>query len=332
LFLKGSLDFEIRVDLRQRYHYGSAMSDQSSTSSTNLLEKYRRDGTCFPLEFLSSEETDYYRSQLLNFLEKVNWKLDAINRHKPHMYLKWANDLGKHPLLLKYVTQLLGPDVILWYSVIFVKPAQTRGRVPWHQDSTYWAMEKEEGLTAWIALSEVNVGNGCVRVIPGSQQWGDFKHRISNTRDNLLHRGQEIANIDEKNAVPVELKPGQLSLHDLRLLHSSEANDSPNPRLGIAFRFIPASNYPRTLKWLKRSATLVAGTKHHDYFRPDPVPRWDYDPEAMGAYRRSIRVAAVHTLFGDQSRSNLRKAFDTIPILISRKTADYFKYWRHLTE
>lgn len=308
------------------------MSDFVSLPLSNLGENYRLNGTCFPLDLLSPEETEYYHTQLITFLEKVNWKLDAINRHKPHMYLKWANDLGRHPLLLKYVTQLLGPDVMLWYSVIFVKPAHTRGRVPWHQDSTYWAMAKEEGLTAWIALSEVNCENGCMRVIPGSHQWGDYKHRISNSRDNLLHRGQEISGIDEKKAVPVELKAGQVSFHDLRLLHSSEANDSPNPRLGIAFRFIPASNYPRTLKWLKRSATLVSGNKHHDYFISDPVPAADYDPKALRAYRRSIRVAAIHTLFGDQSRSNLRKVFDTVPILISRKTADYFKYWRHLSD
>ncbi len=297
-----------------------------------VKEEFLKQGTSFPHDLLTPEETKDFRDKLVAYLESVNWKLDAINRHKPHMYLKWANDLGRHPKLVNMVKQLLGEDVLLWYSVIFVKPAQSKGRVPWHQDSTYWAMNKEVGLTAWIALSDVNVENGCMYVVPGSHETGGYRHEINNSADNMLHRGQQIADVNEESKVPVVLKPGQVSFHDLRLLHMSGPNQSVHPRLGIAFRFIPASNFPRTLKWLKRSATLVSGKKVHDYFIDDPMPKFDFDPEAMKSFRRSIRVAAVHTLFGDTSRSGLRKALDTVPILISRKSADYFKYWKNLAE
>ncbi|MBS1959505.1 MAG: phytanoyl-CoA dioxygenase family protein [Bdellovibrionales bacterium] len=289
-------------------------------------------GQVSPIPVLNAEEVTLYREKLLSLLDGYKWKLDAVNRHKPHLYLKWANDLGRHPKMLEAVKQVLGPDLLLWYSVIFVKPPQNTGFVPWHQDSTYWAMNKEEGLSAWLALSDVNEANGCVNYIPGSNKGADIKHEINNSKDNMLHRGQMIKDLDTTTAKPIILKPGEMSMHDLRTLHASGPNPSDQPRLGIAFRYIPTSNFPRTLKWLKRGATLVSGEDKFHHFVDDPVPQFDFDPVAMKAYKKSIRVAAIHTLFGDTSRSNLRKVIDTIPILISRKSAEYFKYWKHLKD
>jgi chlorinating enzyme len=289
-------------------------------------------GLVAPIPVLSPEEVAFYQSKLLGLLDGYKWKLDAVNRHKPHLYLKWANDLGRHPKVLEAVRSILGPDLLLWYSVIFVKPPHNTGFVPWHQDSTYWAMNKEEGLSAWIALSDVNESNGCVNYLPGSHLGAPIQHTINNSKDNLLHRGQMIKDLDTSQAKPIILKAGEMSMHDLRTLHASGPNPSDQPRLGLAFRYIPTSNFPRTLKWLKRGATLVSGTDQYHHFATDPVPEYDFDPVAMKAYKKSIRIAAIHTLFGDTSRSNLRKVLDTIPILVSRKSAEYFKYWKHLKD
>jgi len=295
-------------------------------------QEFDERGAIFPIDVLTQDEAEYYGSKLLGLLDGYKWKLDAVNRHKPHLYLRWANDLGRHPKILESVTKILGPDVLLWYSVVFVKPPENKGFVAWHQDSTYWAMDQQVGLTAWLALSDVSEENGCVMLLPGSHKHQEVGHTISNRKDNMLHRGQMIKSLDDSGALPVRLTPGQMSIHDLRTLHSSGPNDSKNPRLGIAFRYIPTSNFPRTLRWLKRSATLVSGVDRFHHFETDPVPAFDFDPVAMKAYKRSIRIAAIHTLFGDESRSNLRKAIDTIPILISRKSAEYFKYWKHLKD
>jgi len=299
---------------------------------STVKTEYESQGYVSPLPVLNSAEIETYRGHLLKLLDGYQWKLDAVNRHKPHLYLKWANDLGRHPNILGPVTQILGPDVLLWYSVIFVKPPKSTAYVPWHQDSTYWAMNDEQGLTAWVALSDVTPENGCVQILPGTHKLENIKHTIHNTKDNLLHRGQMIKDLDTTGAKNLNLRAGEMSIHELRTLHASGPNPTDGPRLGIAFRYIPATNYPRTLKWLKRGATLVAGTKRHSYFVEDPVPAFDFDPVAMKAYKKSIRVAAIHTLFGDTSRSQLRKAIDTLPILLSRKSAEYFKYWKHLKD
>ena len=43
-------------------------------------------------------------------------------------------------------------------------------------------------------------------------------------------------------ALDIELAPGQMSLHDVHLVHGSNANHSPRRRAGIAIRYMPASS------------------------------------------------------------------------------------------
>ena len=58
--------------------------------------------------------------------------------------------------------------------------------------------------------------------------------------DNALTRGQEIAvDVDEKRAVDIVLRPGQMSLHHVLIVHGSKANTSDKPRIGIAIRYVP---------------------------------------------------------------------------------------------
>lgn len=291
----------------------------------SIAEIFSSTGVVCPMDILTKSETEFYRVQMENFLQRIDWRLDAVNRHKPHLYLKWANDLARHPHILQNIQQLLGPDILLWYSVIFVKPANNKGEVPWHQDSTYWALQRDEGVTAWIALSEVDESNGCVEYIPGSHHMSHVKHSIENSENNMLARGQKIVGFNPSETKKMILRPGQCSLHHPSVLHASKANLSNQPRLGIAFRYIPASNYPRTLTWMRRSATLVCGVDKLQKFTPDPRPQQDYDPVGLKAHKKSVRIAAIHTLFGDTSRTSWKKILDLAPILFTKKTLSYFR-------
>lgn len=291
----------------------------------NFAQDFFTNGVVCPVNVLSTSETAFYREKLKSFLDRIDWRLDAVNRHKPHMYLKWANDLARHPQIIKAIQPLLGPDILLWYSVIFVKPPRSQGEVPWHQDSTYWALERDEGVTAWVALSEVNESNGCVEYLPKTHLLNHLQHSIENGENNMLARGQKIIGLNPKDTQKMILRPGQASLHHPSVLHASKANLSDEPRLGIAFRYIPASNFPRTLTWMRRSATLVCGEDRLHKFAKDPTPTQDYDPVGLKAHKKSVRIAAIHTLFGDTSRTNWKKILDLAPILFTKKTLRYFR-------
>ena len=158
-------------------------------------------------------------------------------------------EAARHPALLDMLEQIVGPDLILWITRILCKPAVKGREVPWHQDGEYWLMRPLATCSAWIAIDPVSTANGCMRFIPGSHLRQElYRHHQAN-RDNLvLNLELDQDQFDESDAVNVELEPGQISLHDVRLIHGSLANDSGQRRAALIMRYMPAtSHYDRTL-------------------------------------------------------------------------------------
>jgi len=162
-----------------------------------------------------------------------------------------------HPQLLDLVEPLIGPDIILWASAVFCKPATTGLEVPWHQDGQYWPIRPRATVTAWIALDDVDRGNGCMRVIPGSHRMGEFSHAVSDREDLVLNNVLDDPRIDLASARDIELEAGQVSLHDVELVHGSQPNTSGRRRAGFAVRYMPATSlYDRTINPGQASATV----------------------------------------------------------------------------
>src|SRR5207244_846830 len=92
-------------------------------------------------------------------------------------------------------------------------------------------------VSAWIALTDSTPANGCMRVIPRSHTH-KLAHAERHAAGNLLSRGQEIAaEVDESEAVEVVLRAGEMSLHDLNLVHGSGGNATGAPRTGFIVRY-----------------------------------------------------------------------------------------------
>jgi hypothetical protein len=152
-------------------------------------------------------------------------------------------ECARHPDLLDMAEQILGPDLIVWGSQVFSKPAGDGMAVPWHQDGAYWPMRPLATVTAWIAIDPATRENGCLRVIPGSHRQGLFEHQGLAANDMALSRELADGAFDPREAVDVELEPGQVSLHDALLIHGSNANPSGRRRCGYAIRYMPATSH-----------------------------------------------------------------------------------------
>lgn len=159
-------------------------------------------------------------------------------------------DLARNGAILDMVSQLIGDDVALWNSSFFAKPAKTGSRTPWHQDGRYWAMRPLATCTVWIAVDDATTENGCLRFVPGSHRDRKIqRHQINNGPGLALN--QEVPNdeIDAARIFDLVLKAGQISLHDVYLLHGSEPNRSDKPRRGMTLRFMPTtSHYNRDIE------------------------------------------------------------------------------------
>ncbi len=152
-------------------------------------------------------------------------------------------DLARDPAILDLVEQVIGPDIVLWGCQIFCKPGGDGMEVPWHQDGHYWPIRPLATCTVWLALDPSKVANGCLRVIPGSHRARRLHEHLREERsDIVLNQSVKPGLFDPNTAYDVELEPGQMSLHDVYLIHGSNANRSPKRRAGVAIRYMPATS------------------------------------------------------------------------------------------
>jgi non-haem Fe2+, alpha-ketoglutarate-dependent halogenase len=260
--------------------------------SMAVVERYRRDGYHFPIDILTEVEAGECRARLEAYETQNGGPLKGELRHKPHLLFTWLNDLIRHPRILDAVEDVLGRNLLCWSSSFFIKEANDASYVSWHQDATYWGLSSPDVCTVWLALTPANEVNGCMKFIPGSHR-AQVPHADTFHKDNLLTRGQEIAvEVDEDQAVLVELEPGQASLHHVLLFHGSAPNRSGDRRIGFAVRYIPT--HVRQIAGERDSATLVRGVDEYHNFELEAAPEADLSPQARALHaavtQRQLKV------------------------------------------
>jgi non-haem Fe2+, alpha-ketoglutarate-dependent halogenase len=264
------------------------------------VRQYQEHGYCFPVPALSLTEAAGLLSRLEAF-EAGAGPLSGKLRHKPHLLFTWLNDLIRHNRILDAVEDIIGPEILCWGTSFFIKEPRTRSFVSWHQDSTYWGLDPADVITAWVAFSDADAENGAMRVIPGSHKLDQVPHQDTFRSDNLLSRGQEIAvDVDERQAVMMPLRAGEMSLHHVRLFHGSDPNPSDRRRIGFAIRYIPT--YVRQVAGTHDSATLVRGVDRHGHFSQEQRPDADMSDGAL-AHHAAITGAHATILMRDTGRA-----------------------------
>jgi len=250
------------------------------------IAQHERDGYLAPIRVMDEAEARELRSRLEALERRMGDTIRGELRHKPHLLVPFLADMIRHAHVLDAVEDLLGPDLLCWSSSFFIKEADTPSFVSWHQDSTYWGLSAPDVTTAWLAFTPSDESNGAMAVIPGSHTMDQVPHRDTFDRHNLLSRGQEVAvDIDEREAVPLILQPGEMSLHHVRLVHGSPPNPSADRRIGFAVRYIPT--HIRQLEG-DDTATLVRGTDSYGHFRPEPRPKCDMDPDMLAVHKQIV--------------------------------------------
>ena len=152
-------------------------------------------------------------------------------------------EIARDEKILDLVEQLIGPDIVLWGSQAFCKPQGDGMEVPWHQDGQFWPIRPPATSTVWIALDDSLIENGCLRVIPGSHREKTLHQHLKEERSNIaLHQQIDSGVFNPSSAIDVELEAGQMSLHDVHLIHGSNPNHSTRRRAGYAIRYMPGSS------------------------------------------------------------------------------------------
>ncbi|MEM7253752.1 MAG: phytanoyl-CoA dioxygenase family protein [Pseudomonadota bacterium] len=282
-----------------------ARSDEPGPSMTKMLSEqavaqYREAGYFSPVNVLSPEEVAEVRGALERFEAAQAGPLAGPQRSKSHLLFPWVDSLMRHHGILDAVEDLIGPNLLCWNTLFWIKEARSESFVSWHQDARYWGLDTDELVTAWVALSPANEISGCMRVLPGSHRESLLAHRDEYAADNLLTRGQSISEgVDESRAVVMALEPGQMSIHNVKLAHASGPNESDDRRIGISLHYIPTHARQTVGAW--DSAALVRGRDDYGHFEHTPQPRHELDPVGVAFHERA-QSALRDILFTDAER------------------------------
>lgn len=253
------------------------------------LDSYRNEGFAFPVDVLSPEEVRRARAGLEAWEAQSGRPLAYPEKSAAYLLFDWADALAFHPAVLDAVEDLIGPDILVYHSTIFVKEANAPAFVHWHQDGAYFFLEPPEQVTAWIALSEASVRAGCMRIIPGSHRGDWLEHRDDPSPDNMIPRGQGVlGRHGPEDGVLMPLAAGQMSLHHTKALHASGPNANDDRRIGVNISFIPA--HVRPLGAPRPSALLARGTDQHGHFAPEQRLQGHLSAQARAAHAEHCRL------------------------------------------
>jgi hypothetical protein len=249
------------------------------------VDRYSREGCMSPFDLLTADEASEARAALEAHEESLGGSLGPVLRSGSHMLLPWVDDLMRHPRLLDAVEDLIGPDILCWNSIFWIKEPGSASYVGWHQDFEYWGLDDDRLVSVWIALSPASEAAGCMSVLPGSHR-APIGHRETYAPDNLLSRGQEL-DIDpaEHSPVAMPLESGQVSFHNVRTAHGSGPNTTTDRRIGLSFHYMPTCTRQTKVDW--DAAALVRGVDEFGHFAHCPRPGTDMDPETLPFFERA---------------------------------------------
>jgi ectoine hydroxylase-related dioxygenase (phytanoyl-CoA dioxygenase family) len=135
------------------------------------------------------------------------------------------------PEFVKITTELLGPDVDLYWNQTVFKHPEGEKVFPWHQDDGYTAVDPSPYITLWLALNDATPENGCISVLPGSYKRGLVEHQPSPI-GLVCHD-----NDDPDQGVQVPVKAGGIAVFWSLTMHKSGPNRSQGMRKAYVIQY-----------------------------------------------------------------------------------------------
>ncbi len=173
----------------------------------------------------------------------------------PHHHRDVVRQLAQAPALVALVESFIGPGVSVYFSQIFFKPPEGGGPKPAHQDNFYFGPNDQEGVvTAWVALDDATLENGCLYFGDGTNRGPVYPHEAP--ADEPYNLQLPAALLARQPMVPAPVMRGGVSFHHGNTFHQSGPNLSTRWRRACALHYVnhrtffehPALPYDHGLK------------------------------------------------------------------------------------
>jgi phytanoyl-CoA hydroxylase len=181
---------------------------------------------------------------------------EVIHTHQVQKYsATWARMLFD-ARLLDIAESLLGPDIILHHSKLFLKPAGRGAAFPPHQDHSYFPTLGHAMLAAIVFVGPADEGNGCLRLWPGS-------HRLGPLPASAGGDGDFAARFPIGDSIPLIAAPGDVLFFSYLTVHGSLANRGDRPRKSVLLQLHAGTDMPLPGEKHPNSALVLRGWNHH---------------------------------------------------------------------
>jgi len=231
--------------------------------SPNQLKQYKDEGFVSPINVFSKEKAKEIRDEIELIEKEMPEELEKSGRYNAHLISPLLDGVTHNPKILDAVQSLIGEDILVCGTTLFIKNPNEKGFVSYHQDAKYIGLEPHNWVTAWVAITDSNEHNGCMRMWSGSHKDNLKQHDQNFNEGNLLTRGQTINDVPKENTTPLILSSGQMSLHHPTVVHGSDLNKSNDRRIGFVIQSYIGTNVKQVLG--KNSVQLGRGMDNFNF-------------------------------------------------------------------
>jgi len=225
--------------------------------SSNQLKQYKDEGFVSPINVFSKEKAKEIRGEIELIEKEIPEELEKSGRYNAHLISPLLDEVTHDPKILDAVQSLIGEDILVCGTTLFIKNPNEKGFVSYHQDAKYIGLEPHNWVTAWVAITDSNEHNGCMRMWSGSHKDNLKEHDQKFNQGNLLTRGQTVQNVPKEKITPLVLTAGQMSLHHPTTVHGSDINKSDDRRIGFVIQSYIGANVKQVLG--KNSVQIARG-------------------------------------------------------------------------
>ena len=234
--------------------------------NSNQLKQYHNDGYVAPINAITKDEANEIRKEIELIENKWPKELDGSGRNYVHLISTVFDKIAHNANILNAVESIIGKNILICGTTLFIKNPNEKSYVSFHQDAKYIGLEPYNWVTAWIAVTDANEENGCMRMWPGSHKEDLKDHNQKFDEGNLLTRGQTVDNVPLNETNPVILNAGQMSLHHPKIVHGSGLNNGKDRRIGFVIQSYIGSDVNQVLgKMYVQKARGEDKFKYHEY-------------------------------------------------------------------
>ena len=231
--------------------------------SSNQLKQYKDEGFISPINIFSKEKAKEIREEIELIENKIPGELEKSGRYNAHLISPLLDEITHNPKILDAVESLIGKNILVCGTTLFIKNPNEKDFVSYHQDAKYIGLEPHNWVTAWVAITDSNEKNGCMRMWSGSHIDNLKEHDEKFNEGNLLTRGQTVKNVPKEKTTPLILNAGQMSLHHPTVVHGSDLNTSDDRRIGFVIQSYIGTNVKQILG--QNSVQLARGVDEFNY-------------------------------------------------------------------